>query len=170
MSRPTFHEDTMINNDILRSVRFIIDCPDNRMLAILRHVEPLADDDFAPLLKKDDDAGFRQCSDELLSSFLDGLIIERRGRREGVTPPAPMLRLNNNEILKKLRIAFDLKQEDIESLMTRCDFKVTSSEISALFRKADHKHFRPCGDQFLRYLLKGLALRERPDQKGDSPA
>ena len=50
----------MINNDILRSVRFIIDCPDNRMLAILRHVEPLADDDFAPLLKKDDDPAFRQ--------------------------------------------------------------------------------------------------------------
>lgn len=153
----------MINNDILRSVRFIIDCPDNRMLAILRHVEPLADDDFAPLLKKDDDPAFRPCSDELLGAFLDGLIIERRGRRDGAPAPAPLLRLNNNEILKKLRIAFDLKQEDIEALMARSNFKVSSSEIGALFRKPDHKHFRPCGDQFLRYLLKGLALRERPD-------
>lgn len=158
----------MINNDILRSVRFIIDCPDNRMLAILRHVEPLADDDFAPLLKKDDDPAFRPCSDELLGAFLDGLIIERRGRRDGAKAPAPLLRLNNNEILKKLRIAFDLKQEDIEALMARSDFKVSSSEISALFRKADHKHFRPCGDQFLRYLLKGLALRERPDDVAKS--
>jgi len=117
----------MINNDILRSVRFIIDCPDNRMLAILRHVEPLADDDFAPLLKKDDDPAFRQCSDELLGAFLDGLIIERRGRREGAPAPAPLLRLNNNEILKKLRIAFDLKQEDIEALMARSDFKVSAA-------------------------------------------
>lgn len=158
----------MINNDILRSVRFIIDCPDNRMLAILRHVEPLADDDFAPLLKKDEDPAFRPCSDELLGAFLDGLIIERRGRRDGAKAPAPLLRLNNNEILKKLRIAFDLKQEDIEALMARSDFKVSSSEISALFRKADHKHFRPCGDQFLRYLLKGLALRERPDDVAKS--
>lgn len=160
----------MINNDILRSVRFIIDCPDNRMLAILRHIEPLADDDFAPLLKKDDDPAFRQCSDELLGAFLDGLIIERRGRRDGAPAPAPLLRLNNNEILKKLRIAFDLKQEDIEALMARSDFKVSSSEISALFRKADHKHFRPCGDQFLRYLLKGLALRERPDSPAPDKA
>ena len=155
----------MINNDILRSVRFIIDCPDNRMLAILRHIEPLADDDFAPLLKKDDDPDYRQCSDELLAAFLDGLIIEKRGRREDAPAPVPLLRLNNNEILKKLRIAFNLKQEDIEALMALSDFKVSSGEISALFRKADHKHFRPCGDQFLRYLLKGLALKLRPDQK-----
>lgn len=158
----------MINNDILRSVRFILNVSDSRLLQILQHAEPLADDDFAPLLKKEDEAGYRQCSDELLASFLDGLIIEKRGRRDGAAPAAPMLRMNNNEILKKLRIAFNLKQEDIEALMASCDFKVRGTEISALFRKPDHKHFRPCGDQFLRYLLKGLALRERPGSRGSA--
>ena len=136
----------MINNDVLRSVRFIIDCPDNRMLAILRHVEPLADDDFAPLLKKDDDPAFRQCSDELLGAFLDGLIIERRGRRDGAPAPAPLLRLNNNEILKKLRIAFDLKQEDIEAL--KAEARAWSGLVGLDLAKeafAVHGSCRSCG-------------------------
>ena len=64
-------------------------------------------------------------------------------------------------ILKKLRIAFDLKQEDIEALMARSNFKVSSSEIGALFRKAGHDNYRPCGDQLLRNFLKGLTLRVR---------
>lgn len=156
----------MIHNDILRSVRFILNCSDKHMLTILRHVEPHADDDFAAMLKKDDEAGFRVCSDELLSAFLDGLIIERRGRREGAAPVAPMLRLSNNDILKKLRVAFELKQDDIEALIAKAGLQVSSAEVGALFRKPDHKHFRNCGDQFLRYLLKGLAIKLRPGAHG----
>lgn len=153
----------MLNNDILRSVRFILNISDKRMLAILQHVEPYADDDFAALLKKDDEDGFDSCSDELLSAFLDGLIIERRGRRDDAPLPPPALRLNNNDILKKLRVAFELKQEDIEALIARTGFQVSSAEVGALFRKPSHKNYRVCGDQFLRYLLKGLAMKHRPD-------
>ena len=152
----------MLNNDILRSVRFILNISDARMLAILQHVEPYADDDFAALLKKEDEAGFLPCSDELLSAFLDGLIIERRGRRDDAPPPAPLLRLANNDILKKLRVAFELKQEDIEALLALTGFKVSTAEVGALFRKPGHKNYRQCGDQFLRYLLKGLAIKLRP--------
>ncbi|WP_174873462.1 DUF1456 family protein [Vogesella oryzae] len=152
----------MLNNDILRSVRFILNIGDAKMLAILQHAEPYADDDFTALLKKDDEAGFQPCSDELLSAFLDGLIIEKRGRRDDAPPPAPLLRLNNNDILKKLRVAFELKQEDIEALIALTGLQVSSAEVGALFRKPGHKNFRLCGDQFLRYLLKGLSIKLRP--------
>lgn len=153
----------MIHNDILRSLRFILNISDARMLTLVRYITPDTQVDFTPYLKKEDEEGFLPCPDALLCAFLDGVIIERRGRREGVEPPQPLERLNNNEILKKIRIAFDLKQDDIEALIARTDFKVSSAEINALFRKPSHKNYRTCGDQFLRYLLKGLAMQERPN-------
>ncbi|MGF2043835.1 DUF1456 family protein, partial [Staphylococcus aureus] len=69
----------------------------------------------------------------------------------------PERRINNNIVLKKLRIAFSLKTDDILAILTEQQFRVSMPEITAMMRAPDHKNFRECGDQFLRYFLRGLA-------------
>jgi len=68
-------------------------------------------------------------------------------------------KLNNNIVLKKLRIAFALKTDDILAILTEQQFRVSMPEITAMMRAPDHKNYRECGDQFFRYFLRGLAVR-----------
>ncbi len=74
--------------------------------------------------------------------------------------------LTNNDILKKLRVALELKDEDIIHILSLSDFEITKSELSALFRKEDHPNYRPCGDQLLRNFLNGLITYKRGPKKG----
>jgi uncharacterized protein YehS (DUF1456 family) len=115
-------------------------------------------------LKKDDDPAYRECSDKLMATFLNGLIIEKRGKKEG-EQPEPEALLTNNIILKKLKIALNLKAEDVLELMELADFRLSKPELSAFSRKPGHKHYRDCNDQILRYFLKGMQLKYRPGAK-----
>lgn len=67
--------------------------------------------------------------------------------------------MNNNTVLKKLRIAFSLKTDDIQAIMTQQNVRVSMPEITAMMRSPDHKNYRECGDQFMRYFLRGLTAR-----------
>lgn len=66
-----------------------------------------------------------------------------------------------NDILKKLRVALHLRNDEIIDIMMLVDFKVTASELGALFRKEDHPNYKECGDQFLRNFLNGLIIHKR---------
>ena len=154
----------MINNDVLRSIRYMLDLSDNKVVEIIR----LADADFAiekadvqAFLKKDEDAGYLECSDLVLAHFLDGLVLHFRGRAPGAAPRPVERRITNNVVLKKLRVAFELKDVDMHQIFEAAGFPVTKPELTALFRQPDHKNFRRCGDQLLRNFLKGLTLRVR---------
>lgn len=74
--------------------------------------------------------------------------------------------LTNNDILKKLRVALELKDEDIIHILKLSDFEITKSELSALFRKEDHPNYKPCGDQLLRNFLNGLITFKRGPRPG----
>lgn len=154
----------MNNNDILRRLRYALDISNPGMIEIFQLSGcTLEQPTLIKLLKKEEEENFISCSNPLLSFFLDGLIIHRRGRREGDDgqPPKPDASLNNNAILKKLRIALDLKEDDMLALMALAGVKISKSELSALFRNKGHKHFKECGDQFLRNFLQGLTVRNR---------
>lgn len=69
--------------------------------------------------------------------------------------------LNNNDIFKKLRVAHKLRDTDIIDICALVDFKVSKSEINAIFRKEDHPKYVECGDQFLRNFLNGLIIHLR---------
>ena len=115
------------------------------------------------LLKKEDEEGFVNCGDAVLGYFLDGLILRKRGRKEikpGETRK-PDSRLTNNAILKKLRIALELKEDDMLATLRLSNVDISKSELTALFRKEGHKNYKECGDQFLREFLKGLSIRYR---------
>lgn len=80
--------------------------------------------------------------------------------------------MTNNDILKKLRVALHLRNDEIIEIMKLVDFKVTESEIGALFRSEDHPKYKNCGDQFLRNFLNGLIIHMRGPQapKKDQPS
>jgi uncharacterized protein YehS (DUF1456 family) len=152
----------MTNNDILRRLRYILNIKDTKIikvLALMDYQVPLPR--VVSWLKKDDDEDFTECSDKDLTAFLDGLIIERRGKRDDskvTKTPAPQ-RLNNNLVFLKLKIAFDLKSDDVLAILQLAEYKISSSELSAFFRKKTHRHYRVCKDQILRKFLKGLQLK-----------
>jgi uncharacterized protein YehS (DUF1456 family) len=111
-------------------------------------------------LKKDDDPNYEECSDIMFASFLNGLINVIRGKKDG-PQPEPETRLTNNIIFRKLKIAFDLQAEDILSILSSVDFRLSKHELSAFFRKTDNRHYRECKDQVLRNFLAGLQLEYR---------
>jgi uncharacterized protein YehS (DUF1456 family) len=111
-------------------------------------------------LKKDDDPDYLRCTDQQFSHFLNGLIIEKRGPREDGEVPVAEYALNNNIILRKLKIAFNLKDQDILDLLKNANFILGKAELSAFFRNPEHRHFREAQDQVLRNVLQGLQQRE----------
>ena len=155
----------MDNNHILRSLRYTLDLGDGQMIALFKLADyHLSREQVCCLLKKDDDPAWQNCGDAQLASFLNGLISERRGKKEG-PPIAGEKRLNNNMILRKLKIAFDLSGEEMLHIMGLAGLPMSEHELSALFRRSDHHHYRPCRDQILRNFLKGLQLQLRPSAK-----
>ncbi|MDZ4812130.1 MAG: DUF1456 family protein [Pseudomonadota bacterium] len=154
----------MINNDVLRSIRFMLDLSDIKVVEITRLVNADFDIEKAHVqafLKKDEEDGYVECSDLVLAHFLDGLVIHLRGKDPGLPPRPVERRVTNNVVLKKLRVAFELKDADMHQVFGEAGFPVSKPELSALFRQHDHRNFRLCGDQMLRNFLKGLTLRVR---------
>ena len=152
----------MNNNDVLRSLRYLLDISDAQLADICRLADyPLEAEAVAPLLKKDDEEGFQPCTDAVLGHFLAGLVLHKRGRDDS-RPPLPVeKRLTNNIILKKLRVAFELRDDDMHEILRVADLPMTKAELSALFRSPEHKNYRACGDQLLRNFLRGLTQRLR---------
>ena len=153
----------MTNNDILRRIRYTFDLSDSQMIAIFSQADhEVTREEISDWLKKDDDPAFKDCSDTRMAIFLNGFINKRRGKREGAQPE-PETRLNNNIIFTKLKIALNLKAEEIIELLALAGFHIGKHELSAFFRRPDHKHYRECKDQILRNFLKGVQLKFRED-------
>ncbi|MBA3015209.1 MAG: DUF1456 family protein [Proteobacteria bacterium] len=160
----------MINNDVLRSVRYMLDISDAKIVDITQLTGfSITKAQVNAFLKKDDDEAYLDCPDEVMAHFLDGLVIFKRGKDDS-RPTHPIeLPITNNMVLKKLRVAFELKEDDMHTILNTANFPVSKPELSALFRKAGHNNYRTCGDQLLRNFLKGLTLRLRGKEISGSP-
>ena len=151
----------MNNNDVLRRIRYVFDFGDSKMIAIFAKADhEVTRGQVSDWLKKDDDPAYQECSDTQLAIFLNGLINDKRGKREGAQPE-PEKQLNNNIIFMKLKIALNLKTEDVLELLELAEFQISKHELSAFFRKPGHKHYRECKDQILRNFLQGMQLKYR---------
>ncbi|RDL45146.1 DUF1456 domain-containing protein [Marinomonas piezotolerans] len=152
----------MTNNDIMRRVRYTFDLKNNTMVEIFALADQSVTEALvASWLKKDDDPALKPMLDVELAAFLNGFINLKRGKRDG-EQPAPETRLNNNMIFQKLRIALNLKSDDILNIMRLAEFNLSKHELSAFFRKPDNRHYRECKDQILRYFLQGVQRQQRP--------
>ena len=108
------------------------------------------------LLKRRLDKGFKLCSYEELGVFLDGFVTLKRGPSPKKTNDDEAVELTNNLILKKLRIALELKEAETEIIFGLADVELTKQQLASLFRKEGHKNFKPCSDELLMAFLEGL--------------
>lgn len=153
----------MMNNDVFRRIRYIFDYGDDKMIALFAQAESeVTREQVSNWLKKEDQDDYQALSDSQMAIFLNGLINDRRGKKEGAQP-TPETRLTNNIIFRKLKIALDLKDDDILAILKLVDLSMSRHELSAFFRKAGHKHYRECKDQILRNFIKGLQVKYRSE-------
>lgn len=121
---------------------------------------PVSRSELSDWLKKEEDPEQQPCEDRTLAGFLNGLINENRGKKEGVQRALEEV-LDNNIIFMKLKIALDLRAEDVLRILGLADFEISKHELSAFFRRPGHKHYRECKDQMLRNFLHGLQRQYR---------
>ena len=108
------------------------------------------------LLVRRQDKGFILCSYEELGVFLDGLVTLKRGPSPKKSNNDEVIALTNNLILKKLRIALELKEAETEIIFGLADIKLSKQQLASLFRKEGHKNFKECSDALLLAFLEGL--------------
>ncbi len=150
----------MTNNDTLRRLRYALNIDDAKVAETIALTgRATAADEVIAWLRREDETGYVEISDDLLCRFLDGLIIERRGPHPSGSVSEPLEFLSNNEILKKLRIALELKEDDVLAVFKKAEFVVTKAELGSFFRKEGHRNYRKCPEQVLRKFIHGLSKK-----------
>jgi uncharacterized protein YehS (DUF1456 family) len=148
----------MINNDILRRICTTFAFDDKKILEIFAHNQcVISAEHLANIYKEKNDPAYTALLDVELASFLNGLIVEKRGKKEGPEHIAEH-ELTNNLIFNKLKIALNLKAEDVIKMLELGGISLGKYELSALFRNVNHKHYRECSDDVLSAFLNGLKL------------
>lgn len=151
----------MTNNDILARLRYLFNYNDLKVVELYKLAgSEIQESDVINWLKKEEEPTYVAMSDKELAYFLNGLIIEKRGEKDGPKPESEEF-LTNNNILRKLKIALNLKSEDILELFALIDKKVSKPELSSFFRNPDHSSYRPLMDQYLRNFLTALQLKSK---------
>ncbi|MDO6464688.1 MULTISPECIES: DUF1456 family protein [Pseudoalteromonas] len=155
----------MTNNDILRRLRYTFNLTDTAMVDIFAAAETIVTtEQVIAWLIKEGEQEFVKISDTEFATFLNGFINTKRGKRDG-EQPIPESKLNNNIIFMKLRIALNMKAEDVIATLALVDFDLSKHELSAFSRKVENKHYRVCNDQILRLFLTGVQQQYRPESK-----
>jgi uncharacterized protein YehS (DUF1456 family) len=151
----------MTNNDLLRRLRYALNLNGVSIAEICQLAGyEIGPTDVLKFLKKEDEHGFVVCDDTVMCAFLDGLIISRRGPRDNTPGSSPISdgQLNNNLILRKLRIALELNDSEMIEVFRQAEVAISKAELSALFRGVGQRNFKECGDQLLRNFVRGLTL------------
>jgi uncharacterized protein YehS (DUF1456 family) len=147
------------NNDILRRIRYTFDFSDSKMIELFAMADHLVTRaQISDWLKKEADPATVIMNDEQLAIFLNGLINDKRGKKDGMQPE-PEKRLNNNIILRKLKIALNLKDDDVLEILALSDMRISRHELSAFFRNPNQDQYRPCNDQIMRNFLHGMQIK-----------
>ena len=144
-------------NDILYRIKKALSLDNEEILKIYALEDyPMTHEHLDAILKRRFSKGFELCSYEELGVFLDGLITLKRGPSPKKPADDEAVELTNNLILKKLRIALELKEPETEIIFGLGDAQLSKQELKSLFRKEDHKNFKPCSDALLMAFLEGL--------------
>lgn len=149
----------MINNELLRRICTIFELTTTQLPEIfaLNGCE-ISGSELENVFKQADHADYKALLDVEFASFLNGLIIFKRGEKDGPAQVAEQV-LTNNIIFNKVKIALTLKAEDVIAILALADFPIGKFELSSFFRNVNHKHYRDCSDAALSAFLKGLKLK-----------
>ncbi len=147
----------MKTNDILYKIKKALNLSQKEMLEAYKLAEYNMDTEHLDsLLKRRQDEGSKLCSYEELGVFLDGFVILKRGPSPKKNNNDEIVELTNNLILKKLRIAMELKEAETEIIFSLGEAKLSKQQLASLFRKEGHKNFKECSDELLLSFLDGL--------------
>ncbi len=147
----------MKTNDILYKIQKALNLSQEEMLEAYKLAEYKMDaTHLDSLLKRRLEEGFKLCSYEELGIFLDGFVTLKRGPSPKKNNDDEVVELTNNLILKKLRIALELKEAETEIIFSLADIELSKQQLASLFRKEGHKNFKECSDELLMAFLDGL--------------
>lgn len=120
----------------------------------------LSESDINALLTPKDQPGFQAMPEYVLLIFLNNLIDQQRGKKPDAAPLVveKHAKLSNNDVLKKLRIAYNLQEQQVRDLLKMVTIELTKSDLAALFRKPGHAHFKACDDELVLDFIEGLGL------------
>ncbi len=150
----------MTNNDVLRRVRYALRINDKAMLEVFKLGGiSISLEELSALLSKPEDENFKTCNNKTLDTFLSGLITYKRGPQKNAPERVEEIPNNkniNNYILRKLKIALAFRSEDMIDAFKTGGINMSESELSAIFRRPDHKNYREAGDKYVRVFIKGI--------------
>ncbi len=128
----------------------------------------LNDKEIANLLKTDYQPGFEPMPDYVLLIFLNNLIEQQRGKKNDAEQEVieKHAKISNNDVLKKLRIAYNLHEQHVRDALKLATIELTKSDLAALFRKPGHVHFKACDDELVLDFIEGLGLLLQQRQAG----
>ncbi len=151
----------MNNNYVFRYLNDILGDDTARMVKIFEAADGEVSTDLVQAWGANKYAeNFKKMPDPQMAVFLNGLINHLRGKKDG-PQPAPERRLNNNLILMKLKIAFNLKADDLMAVFELAGVEITKHDLNALLRKPENKHYRSCKDETLTSFLEGISIRQK---------
>ena len=157
MSQNEADNQKMENGEIIRRLQFMLDVGDSEIATCFTLAGcNVSEADIPCYVSQADADNHKVCSDEDFSRFLDGFIQWRRGPSDQENRNS--IALNNNVVLKKIRIALELQARDLDNAFMLSDHEISPHEISALFRKPGTKHYVECSDHVFERLLSGLSL------------
>ena len=156
----------MDNNELLRRLRYSLQIDDQVALRIFKQGGLSTTlEEVGKWRLKDEDPEFAGCPNEAISAFLAGYIVEKRGVQEGKPVPPPSTKhIENNTVLKLIKIALTMRSEDLQAHMEAGGASLSVSEVNALLRKPDSRNYRQCGDQVLRQFLNGVGQSQRDSE------
>ncbi|MEZ8307099.1 DUF1456 family protein [Vibrio splendidus] len=155
----------MTNNEILRRIQHALNLKNAQIIKAIEQADvTVAHDQVINWLKNDNDKSCSTMKDKELAVFLNGFINLKRGKKEGVQPK-PEVALTNNMIFMKLRIALNMKAEDVLDILEVVGISLSKYEIGAYFRKPENKNYKVCEDQLLCDFLNGVQFTNRPDSE-----
>ena len=155
----------MTNNEILRRIQHALNLKNAQIIKAIEQADvTVTHDQVINWLKADNDKSCSKMKDKELAVFLNGLINLKRGKKEGAQPK-PEITLTNNMIFMKLRIALNMKAEDVLDVLEVVGISLSKYEIGAYFRKPENKNYKVCEDQLLCDFLNGVQFTNRPDSE-----
>ncbi|UPR57184.1 DUF1456 family protein [Vibrio sp. ED004] len=155
----------MTNNEILRRIQHALNLKNAQIIKAIEQADvTVAHDQVINWLKDDNDKSCSKMKDKELAVFLNGFINLKRGKKEGAQPK-PEVALTNNMIFMKLRIALNMKAEDVLDVLEVVGVSLSKYEIGAYFRKPENKNYKVCEDQQLCDFLNGVQFTNRPDSE-----
>ena len=147
----------MKTNDILHKIQKALNLSLEEMLEAYKLADyKMESSHLDSLLKRRQDKGSKLCSYEELGVFLDGFVVLKRGPSPKKNNDDEIVELTNNLILKKLRIALELKEAETEIIFSLGEAELSKQQLASLFRKEGHRNFKECSDELLMAFLDGM--------------